>query len=76
MNAADRARRTLVNEHGLLAETAELAVKVVLDELVHPDATMIAAGAAELATPSSKPTPYYRELAGVVWRAMLYRVDR
>jgi hypothetical protein len=38
---------------------------------------MIAAGAAELATPNTKPpSSYYRELAGVVWRAMLYRVDR
>ena len=80
--ASDRVRKFLIEEHKLDHVNATLAVRAVLDELTRPDAEMLRAGAEELRHAIARPQPahgfdaYIRNLAGVVFRAMLNRADR
>jgi hypothetical protein len=61
-----------INHH---PEIAEEIVDVTLGILVDPDDEMLAAGAEELALALADAKPAYRrDLAGVVWRAMMSRV--
>lgn len=78
----DRARKRLVEHYHMDAKEAELVAGVVLDELAKPDAEMLRAGGDELRHAIARPQPahgfdaYIRNLAGVVWNAMLHRADR
>src|ERR1700687_717495 len=56
-------------------EVATEIVDLTLDILADPDDEMLAAGAEELAhaLPSEAKPTYRRDLAGVIWRAMLHR---
>jgi hypothetical protein len=56
-------------------DTAKVAVDIVFENLVDPDRDMLQAGAAEMAPslPKGGGSGYGRELAALVWRAMLQR---
>lgn len=67
--------RLLRRHYELDATTAPLVVDQVFANISEPDRDMLAAGAAELAKalPPKSGKAYCRNLAGVVWRAMLER---
>ncbi len=69
-----RAIRSAERQH-LSKLTATEIVDDTLRVLEDPDDEMLAAGADELvhALPVGTPPAYRRDLAGVIWRAMLYR---
>jgi hypothetical protein len=56
-------------------DTAKTAVETVFEQLLEPDRDMLQAGVNEVAPalPLGLPRSYARDLAALVWRAMLQR---
>ena len=67
--------QALVEERDFHEATAEIAVETVFEHLAEPDRDMLEAGAAEMAQalPKGARRTYARQLAAVVWRAMIER---
>jgi hypothetical protein len=67
--------QALVEERDFHEATAEIAVKTVFEHLAEPDRDMLEAGAAEIAQslPKGARRAYARQLAAIIWRAMIER---
>jgi hypothetical protein len=75
LSPGQKAVRTVAATYRVTGTTGRILVDAVVRELAEPDREMQEAGAAELlqALPPGTTPSYRRELAGVVWRAMLAR---
>lgn len=73
---ASNALKELLGDGRITQDFRDLVVERVLDMLNDPDAEMVAAGVEELrqALPGAE-RQYLRDLARVIWRAMLSRCD-